>query len=231
MVYRNAKLCIAASSAISKYFGEIGCKNIEVIPNGVDLKRFEGLKRHRKEGFVVITVARLERVKGIEYLIKAIPNVKFLIPGLKLLIIGDGSERRSLEHLVKELSLEDRIRFIGQIPPEGIPEYFAMADCFVLPSLKEGFGIAILEAMAASVPVIASRVGGIPDIVKEEKTGFLVEPKNSDAIARTILRVYSDRQSVENIIGNAKDGLKKYDWQNIAEKVYENYLSCANLSS
>ncbi|MBI2625988.1 MAG: glycosyltransferase family 4 protein [Candidatus Nealsonbacteria bacterium] len=224
IVYRKANVCIAASSAIQKYFEEIGCSNIEVIPNGVDLKRFENLKKQQKDDFMVMTVARLEKVKGIDYLIGAFARPGLLgRPGLKLLVIGDGSERNNLERLTKELNLEDKVKFVGQIPPEGIPEYLAMADCFVLPSLKEGFGIAVLEAMAAGVPVVASRVGGILDIVEDKKTGLLVEPGNVEDISQSIQRIFQDSALKEQLINNAMTELKRYDWQDIAEKVYKIY--------
>lgn len=215
-IYKNASFCIGASQAIKGYFEEIGCKSVEIIPNGIDLKRFEGLERKSHQGFVVITVARLEKVKGIEYLIRATLNLKSQIPNLKLFIVGDGSERKNLESLTKELGLEEKVEFVGQIPPEGIPEYLVRADCFVLPSLREGFGIAILESLAAGVPIVATRVGGILDIIEEGKTGLLVDPKNPKAIADAIYEVYSGRKFV-------KADLEKYNWQNIAQKVFEIY--------
>jgi len=217
-VYRKATFCIAASSAIKKNFEDIGVKNIEVIPNGIDLKKFESLERKPHDGFIVMTVARLEKVKGVEYLIESIGliNSKFQIPNSKLLIIGDGSERKNLKGLANKLGLKERVGFVGQILHEKITEYLAQADCFVLPSLKEGFGIAVLEAMAAGLPVIGTRVGGIPDIIEDGKTGILVEPKNPEAIAQAIYEIYSGKKF-------AKPDLEKYNWQNITEKVYKIY--------
>lgn len=222
-VYRNAALCIGASRAIGEYFKQIGCKNIEVIPNGVDLERFKNLERKPHQGFVVITVARLEKVKGIEYLIGAFARLS-LLGRLSLVIIGDGSERKNLEKLTEKLGLKDRVEFLGEIHNRKILEPLSKADCFVLPSLKEGFGIVILEAMAAGVPVIASKVGGIMDIIEDGKTGLLVEPGNSEDIAKAIYEIYSGRKFF-------KADLEKYNWQNIANKVYENYLRYGNISA
>src|SRR3990167_8166082 len=134
-VYKNATLCIGASRAIGEYFEEIGCKNIKVIPNGIDPGKFENLTKKPHDGFVIITVARLEKVKGTEYLIGAFARLS-LLGRLSLVIIGDGSERKNLENLVKKLNLEERVDFLGEIPNERIPEYLAGSDCFVLPSLK-----------------------------------------------------------------------------------------------
>ena len=216
---------MAASSAIKKYFKEIGCKNIEVIPNGIDLRRFENLERKPHDGFVVMAVARLEKVKGLQYLIEAIGKLK--IVNCKLLVIGDGSERKNLENLTREFGLGEKVKFLGEIQNERIPEYLTQADCFVLPSLKEGFGIAVLEAMAAGIPVVASKVGGILDIIEDGKTGLLVEPGNAEAIAGAIQEVYSSRRFT-------RADLEKYNWQNITErvyKIYENIISRGNISA
>ena len=187
MVYRRAFCCIGSSRAVKRYFEAIGAKNIEVIPNGIDLARFKGLDRQRsrqKPGlgneFVVMTIARLESVKGIEYLIRAISKLKEASPqsiNIKLVIVGDGSERENLESLSAKLGLTERVKFLGQIPNEKIPESLAEADCFCLPSLREGFGIVILEAQAAGIPVIGTKVGGILDLIEDDKTGILVESK------------------------------------------------------
>lgn len=224
LAYRNAKVCIAASSAIRKYFEKIGVKNVEVIPNGIDLKRFEGLESKPHRGFMVITVARLEKVKGVNFLIGALAGADLRgRSDIQLWIIGDGSERKNLENLVGELHLEEKVKFLGQIPNEKIPEYLALADCFVLPSLREGFGIAILEAMAAKVPVIGTNVGGINDIVKDGKAGILVDPGNSEAIAKAILKIYGQPEVKERLIKSAIAELISYDWESIVKKVYEIY--------
>jgi glycosyltransferase involved in cell wall biosynthesis len=208
LVYRKAALIIAASTAVKRYFEEIGCQNIEILPNGIDLKRFKNLEPKPHQGFIVITVARLEKVKGIEYLIKAI----------------DVLRSNNLENLTRNLVLEKKVRFLGQIPNEKIPEYLVLADCFVLPSLREGFGIAVLEAQAAGLPVIGTKVGGILDLIENGKTGLLVEPGDPQALASAIFKVYSGQRF-------ARPNLEKYSWQNIAQKVYESYLRCRNISS
>ena len=232
LIYNNAETCIVASSAIKEYCQKIGVRKIEIIPNGIDLNRFKDLNREKSreklglnDEFVVMTVARLEKVKGIRYLIRAIDiqNTKYKIPNTKYIIIGDGSERENLQKLTRELNLEDKVKFLGQIPNEQIPEYLVAADCFVLPSLKEGFGIVILEAMAASIPVIGTKVGGILDIIEDCKNGILVEPKNPEAIAEALLKIYSREELVQDLISKAKSNLEKYNWENIAIKVLDIY--------
>ena len=230
LVYKNAKVCIAASSAIKKYFEEIGCSNIEIIPNGVELKRLQGFDRQRsrdklgiKNEFLIMIIARLEKVKGIEYLIKALKQDELFTINYKLFIIGDGSERKNLERLVKNLGLQNRVKFFGEISNKKIPEHLAAADCFVLPSLREGFGIVILEAQAARVPVIGTNIGGIRDIIEDGKTGILVEPKNSEGIALTLIKIHSQPELAQNLVNNALAELPKYNWQNIAQRVNQIY--------
>lgn len=219
-VYRKADFCIAASRAIKKNFEEVGVKKIEIIPNGIDMERFEGLQQKPHDRFTVITVARLEKVKGVEYLIGAAEN-------FRLLIIGDGSERKRLEGLASELSREENVEFFGQVSNEKIPEYLMEANCFCLPSLKEGFGIAVLEAQAAGLPVIGTKVGGILDIIEDGKNGLLVEPGSAEEIQKAVARIQSNPKMAEALVKNAKEGLKKYNWQNIADRVYEIYHKVA----
>lgn len=229
VAFKNAKICIAASLAIKKYFEELGCKNIEIIPNGIDLERFKNLDRIKnrerlgvKEEFLVMAIARLEKVKGIDYLIGAadILNKKYKKQNIKYFIIGDGSQGKNLNNLVKKLNLKEKIKFLGQIPNEKIPEYLSAADCFVLPSLKEGFGIVILEAMAAVLPVVATKVGGILDIIEDGKNGILIEPGDSKEIVKAIQKIYSKKELSLNLVQNAKMNLEKYDWKTIAQRVY-----------
>ena len=230
IIYRQAAVCIGASRAIGEYFKEIGCKNVEVIPNGIDLKMFDNLDRQKsrqelglKDEFVIMTVARLEKVKGIDYLIEAMAKGKLPEINCRLLVIGDGGERKNLDSLTEKLNLKERVRFFGEIPNEKVPEYLAAADCFILPSLREGFGIAILEAQASGIPVIGTKVGGILDLIEDGKTGLLVVPKNNEAIAQAILEICSNPVLAQNLTQNAKINLGQYNWQNIASGVLKIY--------
>jgi glycosyltransferase involved in cell wall biosynthesis len=230
-VYGNAVLCIGASRAIGEYFKKIGVKNIEIIPNGIDVKKFEGGPRQPHKGFIVMTVARLEKVKGVEYLIRAFATIAKDNQQIYLTIIGDGPERSNLEDLAASLGVGGRVKFLGEILNDELPPHLGGADCFVLSSLREGFGIVLLEAQAAGVPVIGSRVGGILDIIEDGKTGILAEPGDYKSIAEAILKIYSNSDLAKKLIENAKNNLQKYDWHKITEKVYENYISYGNISS
>jgi len=226
LAYRNAAFCIAASSAVKEYFQSMGIENITIIPNGIDIKRFEKLNRQEarnklglNDEFAIITVARLERRKGLEFLIRALPELKF---PFVCLLVGDGEERGNLENLSEKLGVSDKVKFLGQIDSKEIPGYLAAADCFVLPSLEEGFGIVVLEAQAAGLPVIGTNIGGIKDIIENGKTGLLVEPADPKEIAVAITKVYSGQKF-------ASPDLEKYDWDKIADQVKEVYQKALNL--
>lgn len=147
---------------------------------------------------VVGCVARLDVVKGIAYLIQAASEVLRRIPKVKFLIVGDGLLRKELEELSINLGIKDKIIFAGS--RRDIPEMLSVMDIFVLPSaLREGCPLAILEAMAMSKPVIASRLGGIPEEVQDEKSGILVPPKDSLALAEAIQKLLSDKNLAKDM--------------------------------
>ena len=136
---------------------------------------------------IIGTVARLERAKGINYLISAMPKVISQYPSTVLLIVGDGSNRRQLSVLSQELGISRHIIFTGQLTDPA--PALSLMDVFVLPSLREALGIAVLEAMAFSKPVVETDVGGIPEVVLHNKTGFLLPPGNSEAIASALIKL------------------------------------------
>ncbi len=186
-----------------------------VIGSGINIQQFLRPSANHKqtansEILRLIVVARLVEFKGIEYLIRALPTVQNAV-NARLDIHGDGPMRLQLKKLVKELGLENAIFFHGETPHKQIPSELWKSDIFLLPSIvdsfgrTEGFGAVILEAMASGLPVIASRVGGIPDIINESN-GILVEPKDVTAIANAIIFL------AKNPKARHKLGLAARDW-------------------
>lgn len=175
---------------------------IELIHNGVDISRFSKtysddevaqIKRTiaLKEGPVVGTMGRLSSVKGHRFLIEAMKYIVSKNSSAQCLIIGSGPEEGPLKDLAKSMGMEGRIRFAGVVY-EDVGAYLACMDIFVLPSIKEGLGLALLEAMAAARPCIASDIGGISDIIEDGKNGILAPVANSRAIGDAILRLLND---------------------------------------
>ena len=156
---------------------------LKVIYNGIDLENFpfrklEARTKIRKElnieenKKILISVGRLHEAKGCPYLIKAMKILKEKYPHILLIVLGEGPEGKKIEEQIKELKLEKNILLLGQ--KENISEYLNASDVFVMPSLWEGLPIALLEAMACGLPVVATRVGGVPEVVEDGKSSFLV---------------------------------------------------------
>ena len=171
------------------------------IHSGIDLAYFRSVRVDpavkRKElglppeGPIVGTVGRLVPIKGLEWLLKAAPRVLAEFPQACFVIIGDGPMLGELRELTAILGIGLRVVFLGA--REDVPECLAAFDLFVLPSLNEGMGRVLLEAMAVGCPVVATRVGGIPDIVADRTTGLLVPPRDDRALAEAILTLLRDR--------------------------------------
>jgi glycosyltransferase involved in cell wall biosynthesis len=188
-------------------------KQIALIPNGIDLQLFTPieqaarieLRRHwQLADFPTVgIVARLSDVKGHEFLIDAMPQVLSVIPNAKCLIFGDGPLESSLKAKVKSLALEDSIKFYPVV--NRTAEILPLIDIFVMPSLQEGLGLAVLEAAAMGIPAVVSRVGGLPDVVKDGITGILVPSKDSRAIAQAIITLLSDPGYTKTLGQNARD--------------------------
>lgn len=146
----------------------------------------EKLKADDNRGVIILgATAELTRNKGLDYLIEAMRQVKNKNPNAKAVIMGDGERRQELQSKIKNSNLDDTVHLAGFVPEAD--NILGGLDVFVMPSLKEGLPYALMEAMAAGLPVIASAVGGIPDLVKNRKNGILVPPKNSRALAEAIL--------------------------------------------
>ena len=197
-------------------------KKIAIIPMGCDTTNFS--PKYRNENYYkkngkknIVFVGRLAEKKGVKYLIDA---MKYL--DANLYIIGKGP----LEEELKQQALEygDKIVFLGAKTHQELPEAYASADIFVAPSVtakdgdQEGFGLVIIEAMASGVPVVASKSGGIVDIVRDGKNGFLVEEKNSMELAKKIDYLLNDPLLYDKFRNNGFITANKYDYKQISEK-------------
>jgi len=146
------------------------------------------------------TVAELHPVKGLPYAIEALNILHENYPTLRYLILGEGQMRKTLEKQIRESGLQNTVFLLGHV--KDAPQYGTAYDLFLLPSLSEAFGIALLEAGLAGLPVVASNVGGIPEIITNGETGLLVPPKNPGAIVHAIDSLLAD-QSLREQLGNA----------------------------
>lgn len=198
---------------------------VVVIHNGI---REKGEKRDlpiKVDGFIIGTCARLTKKKGINYLIEAFQKVRVYYKDVHLVIIGDGEERVNLERLITKDN-KNYIHFLGNL--EEASSYFHNFHLFVLPSLNEPFGIVILEAMSQKLPVIATNVGGIPEIIVDGESGLLVPPKNSEKLAEAVLMLIQNKELRIRIGENGYIRFKeKFTIEKMVEKtisVYEEIL-------
>jgi glycosyltransferase involved in cell wall biosynthesis len=175
-------------------------KPVAVIPYGVDLDAFTPAPREHSGAPVTIgAVARLSPEKGLEYLLRAVALLRdradrAYAPRLELNVVlaGDGPSRETLEWLTAELRLNDRVRFLGEVAHDDVPRVLQGFDIFAMPSLAEGFGVSALEASAMELPVVASDIHGIPDVVVDGVTGILAPPRDVTAMADAIARLMAD---------------------------------------
>lgn len=188
------------SSDNRRLTGELYARsNTTVIGSGIDLQQFERPTSDRKKGEVweLITVARLVEFKGLEYAVKAVAELTLRGRRVRLTIVGEGPLRGDLEGLSRKLGVTDSVALVGAMAHDKIPEMLWQSDLFLIPSIidskgrTEGFGAVILEAMAAGLPVVASAVGGITDIVDGDN-GLLVPEKDFMAIANAIEKMLAE---------------------------------------
>ena len=202
---------IASSEAVRRSFIKRGIRKDKIVTiyNGIDFSRFDSIDRTRARDkirrefdlddsiYLVGTVARLQRVKGIECLIEAAKHVMEGIPDARFLIVGDGPQKAELEYRIKQLGLSSRFIFAGT--RGDVPAILSALDLFVLPSLSEALGIAVIEALLMQVPVVATNVGGVPEIVKSGEIGLLVPPKDPIRLGEAIAYMHSNRDEASTM--------------------------------
>lgn len=214
---------------------------IDVIPNGVDTdlfraipnapERVEELRRSldlsRKR--VIVSVSRLVQKNGIDTLLDAVPEILRSHPTAVVVLVGDGSDRRSLEARAERLGVRHAVRFVGAVDHRETPDYLHLADAFVRPSRSEGLGTAFLEAMACGIPVVATPAGGIPDFIQHDVNGLLVQPGSHQEVAQATSRILGDPATGRRL-SRAADLLVRsgYQWDSIAERIGDLYDELLN---
>lgn len=198
---------------------------IEVIPNFIDLEKFKKQKKdHFKKAIcpkgesLIVHTSNFRKVKRVGDVIKIFANIHNEIPA-KLLMIGDGPERVRAESQCRELGISDDVRFLGKL--EAVEEVLSVADLFIMPSEKESFGLAALEAMACEVPVISSNTGGLPELNIQGGTGFLSNVGDIEDMTRKSLFVL-DKNNLPRFKENALNRAKEFDISRILP-LYESY--------
>ena len=182
---------------------------VSVIHNGIDTSKFrpESRRALRSEELIIGTTGRLTKQKGHVFLLRAASRLNALYPGLRVRIAGEGALREDLEREAHNLGVGDIVSFVGVI--DDVPEFLSQLDIFVFPSVFEGFGIALIEAMSCGLPTVASAVGGIVDVVRDEVDGLLVAPSDADALAEAINRYVLDPEFARDTGNRARERVVK----------------------
>lgn len=199
-------------------------RKIELIPNFVDTKVFfpnkDGKKREIKR---ILHVSNFRPLKRIEDVIEAFANVSSKYnKGVELVLVGDGPQKKIAEKLTKKYRITQNVHFLGEV--KNVEEIYREADIFLLPSEEESFGLAALEALASGLPVVATNVGGIPEVVLDGKVGFLTQVKDVDSLAKYLLLLLEDKNLYETMSKEALNHAKKFD----ISKILPLYLKIYN---
>src|SRR5262249_46971353 len=213
VIHRRALGTAALITSVSRYtrdsllaWSDVPPHRVRVLPNTVTSgyarrrRRDDLIVRHGLAGRrIVLTVGRLadsERYKGHDRLIAALPGILARVPDIAYLIVGGGDDRTRLEQLARKSGVADRVTFAGQVPDEELPDYFALAHVFAMPSTGEGFGIVFLEAATSALPVVGGNRDGSVDALAEGRIGCLVDPQSPEEITAAVVDVFEGRQPV-----------------------------------
>lgn len=226
---RKSDQLISVSKSLLPDLKKLGARDdrTTIIPNGVDIKLFSPENRTacRKKldlsdkKRIILCVANLFEIKGVEYLLRAFAEVQRKLPDTALFIVGEGPLFHRLSDLQNILGLKESAFLVGGKPHSELPVWFNAADLVVLPSLNESFGIVLIEAMACGIPIVASDVGGIPDIVADDKVGLLTSPGDKEALANTLIKALNRDWNRSSISERAK----KYSMSSVANQLAELY--------
>ena len=215
---------------IMQLFG-VPKEKIFYLPDGVDLDEIEEYTKDvevTKEDYnlqdadiVLMNVNRLEPNKGVPYLIESLKILNREL-NVKLILVGTGSEEEKIKRLIKHLGLSEKVKHFKNIPDKLMFQLYTLADISVTPTLYEGLPLVVLEAMACGKPIVASNVSEVPQAVKDGINGFLVPPRNPEAIADAVLKIY-DKNLFMKMGKASKQIVKNYDWSRIAKMAIKKY--------
>ena len=198
---------------------------VQVVPYGVDLEKFQPLPRDSDDPVTIGTASRLSSEKGQRYLLEAFATLRRKYGSqIQLRIAGDGPEEQHLKSLALKLGIAESVDFAGWIDHSALPKFLQGLDIFALPSTYEGFGVAAAEAASMKLAVVASNVYGVPDIVRDGKTGILVPARDSHALAAALSRLVEDVPRRLDMGEAGREAVAaQYDWRDNTAKMDSTY--------
>ncbi|HIQ22713.1 MAG TPA: glycosyltransferase [Planctomycetes bacterium] len=219
----RGSLVFVTGSELHREFAPIAKRCVNLIPSVISEKDiFVRKDTCLAEPIRLLCVGRLVPVKGLKYLFQALRQLLDRGPKAELLLVGHGYHRPKLEGLAWELGITGQVSFLGRVPFG--PELFRLyreADIFVLPSLSEGIPKTLLEAMASGLPIVATRVGGVPDVVKDGKTGLLVAPRSPGELAEAIERIIREGELRRKLIRNGYAFVREHTVERQAKRMWQ----------
>lgn len=197
---------------------------IEVIPFGVDKNLFRPQPIRDENKITIGMIKRMVPVYGPKYLVEAFSLIYNKYPNSRLILVGGGQQEKELKQLADKLGITERCKFVGSIPHKEVPKWLNQFDIYCAPSILESFGVAVIEASACGLPVIVSRVGGLPEVVQEGQTGLIIPPKDVNALVQALDTLIKNKK---NRMEMGKAGVEfvqqHYDWEDCVDKMEKLY--------
>lgn len=196
--------------------------NVTLVPNGVDLSAFQPGQSISDDGpLKVVCVARLIERKGQHHLIEAVKRLADMGTAIHLSLVGEGDSQPAYQALARKLGVEDQVRFVGYVPREKIADCYTSAHVFALPSYNEGMSVAVLEAMAAGLPVVLTRTGGTDELVEEGVNGLTFDWADVDTLVAHLRTLATDRALVRRMGAASRVRATGYSWDTIADRYHD----------
>jgi phosphatidylinositol alpha-mannosyltransferase len=233
-VFANLDARIAVSRAAKRFVRQYFMAPYRVIPNGVEVERFhpsavQPLPELDDGRPNILFVGRPEKRKGVGYLLRAYPQIKNAFPDARFIIVGAGDWEESPYRAYIERHAMRDIHIAGYVSEEDKARYLRSAHVFCAPAVQgESFGIVLLEAMAAGLPVVASEIVGYRDVVTDGQEGILVPPRNASAVAEAVCRILEDRTMAASMGAAGIEKAALYSWRRIAEQILDLYVRTGN---
>jgi glycosyltransferase involved in cell wall biosynthesis len=215
------------------YLGQ-SASETSAIPNAVELDRYRPRSTEVRRSVrtqigiperarVIGCVARLSQQKGLQYLVAALPQILSNVPDAHVLLVGEGPLRQDLEEHARRLRVTERLHFAGY--QQDVPRYLGAMNVFALPSLFEGMPLVLLEAMAAGLPVAATRVDGTPEVIEHEANGLLVPPGDAHALASALCRLFQDRVLARRLAAAGRETAQRFSSDAFVDRVMDVYAA------
>jgi glycosyltransferase involved in cell wall biosynthesis len=201
--------------------------NIVTALNGADIELFAGVRQARSRGQTILNVGRFETKKAQDVLLEAFARIRVEFPESRLILVGaDGPQLAAVSQRIDDLNLRDSVEMLVGIPHDQVPQQMGRADIFVLPSRSEGLPLVLIEAGAAGLPIVATTVGGVPEILNDHETALLIPPDDPVALAEALKKLLVDPAFADNLAAEwQRQATTKWTW----ERTCRDYVSAAGV--